>query len=65
MLPVEQLENAWEVAKLALWGWGCKFSHLGRKMGRDALPGCREKQDTLQEQNSELVFISAWTRGNI
>lgn len=35
MLPVE---NAWEVAQLDLWGWGSKFSHLGRKRERDALP---------------------------
>lgn len=32
------------------------------KWGGKLCPGCQGKQHTLQEQNSEFIFISAWTQ---
>lgn len=42
-----------------------EFSTWAGKGGGMLSPGCQEKQDTLQEQNSESIFISSPIRGNI
>lgn len=39
------------------------FPTSAGKWGGMFCPGCQEKQDTLQEQNSELIFISVGPEG--